>query len=297
MEKIIGSKISAADALNNLEFVRKSKDEAKKYEWLYHCTSVEALISVIENREMWLSNLKVVNDKEEVGRIDVEEYEKAYYVACFTYDSDITDEHWREYGQSENKVLFGVKTSWFKKKLSFLDTNHTKIDDNCFKICNSFDEAIDYQVKSIKNGKNVPPPYYVIDYGFYKVIYDDVLKKNIKSKATWMIDGVHLEEAAIVPTIPGIIKSTHGICIRNGKDEYDKDWTSEKEVRLKIGVNTNNKQIKDIGVFYRQMAIQLSDIAFSELPIKFSPDMKLEQREKSLKRIKSTLPGANVYEI
>ena len=67
MEKIIGSKISAADALNNLEFVRKSKDEAKKYEWLYHCTSVEALISVIENREMWLSNLKVVNDKEEVA--------------------------------------------------------------------------------------------------------------------------------------------------------------------------------------------------------------------------------------
>lgn len=57
------------------------------------------------------------------------------------------------------------------------------------------------------------------------------------------------------------------------------------------------KQIKDIGVFYRQMAIQLSDIAFSELPIKFSPDMNLEQREKSLKRIKSTLPGANVYEI
>lgn len=127
-------------------------------------------------------NFKVVNDKEEVGRIDVEEYEKAYYVACFTYDSDITDEHWREYGQSENKVLFGVKTSWFKKKLSFLDINHTKIDDNCFKICNSFDEAIDYQVKSIKNGKNVPP-YYVIDYGFYKVIYDDILKKNIKSKA------------------------------------------------------------------------------------------------------------------
>jgi len=28
------------------------------------------------------------------------------------------------------------------------------------------------------------------------------------------------------------------------------------------------------------MAIQLSDVAFSELPIKFSPDMDLEQRKK-----------------
>ena len=130
-----------------------------------------------------------------------------------------------------------------------------------------------------------------------KISAADALNNLEFVRATWMIGGVHLEVAAIVPTIPGIIKSTHGICIRNGKDEYDKDWTSEKEVRLKIGVNTNNKQIKDIGVFYRQMEIQLSDIAFSELPVKFSPDMNLEQREKSLKRIKSTLPGANVYEI
>lgn len=297
MGNISGSIMSVPLATENMTLIKQSKKEAKKYEWLYHCTSVEALIGMIEDREMWLSNLQVVNDKEEVGRIDYEEYEKSYYVGCFTYDKNITEEHWREYGQSEHRVLFGVKTEWFNKKLTFLNVDHTKNNWDIFKICNSFEEAIDYQIESKQEGKIVPSPYYVMDYGFYQVIYDDNLKRNIKTKSIWKIDGMALEGAAITAGIAGIIKSTHGICIREGKEPYDKDWSSEKEVRLKVGVMTNNIDLKKSGIFFRQMAIQLSENAFSELPIAFSPDMSVKDKEYFLDKIRILLPNSNVFEM
>lgn len=78
MGRIVGSAISTAEAMKNMEFVKKSKEEANKYKWLYHCTSIDALFSMIEYREMWLSNMQVVNDKEEVAHIDFKEYEKSY---------------------------------------------------------------------------------------------------------------------------------------------------------------------------------------------------------------------------
>lgn len=297
MGNIIGSRISVPMASENMNLISQSKKEAKRYEWLYHCTSIDALISMIKNREMWLSNLQVVNDKEEAGRIDFTEYEKAYYVGCFTYDKNITEEHWREYGQSEHKVLFGMKTEWFNRKLAFLNTDYTKNDWDIFKIYNSFEEAINYQIESQKEGKIVPAPYYVMDYGFYKVIYDDELKRNIKTKSVWNIDGMTLEGAAITTGIAGIIKSTHGICIREGKEPYDKDWSSEKEVRLKVGVITSNKDLIKTGLFFGKMAIQLSEDAFSELPIVFSPDMCQKDRASFIEKIRLLLPKSNVYEI
>jgi hypothetical protein len=74
MGNIVSSTMSAPSATENMEFIRKSKNEANQFEWLYHCTSVDALISMINSREMWLSNLQLVNDTEEVGRIDFDEY-------------------------------------------------------------------------------------------------------------------------------------------------------------------------------------------------------------------------------
>lgn len=102
----------------NLQFVRNSKELAKTHEWLYHCTTASALRSILKNREFWLSNLKCVNDEEEIARIDVPEYENKYYVCCFTYDPQIPDIHWKEYGSEEDGVLIGIKANCFLKKQS-----------------------------------------------------------------------------------------------------------------------------------------------------------------------------------
>lgn len=294
MGNIVGSVISSPDAQRNLMFIREAKKAAQEYTWLYHCASVSALLSIIEHREMWLSNLKNVNDAEEAKRIDVDKFEKGFYVGCFTYDPDIKDEHWNEYGKAEDKVLFGVKKEWFTKKAYFLNGDHTK--DNT-KIFRNFDEMVQYQIETSRNGVCEFPPYFIFDYGFYKVVYDDNLKKSISTDCNWYVDGTELPGRTITASVAGIIKSTHGLCWRDGKEEYDKDWSQEKEVRLKVGVMTQNKTIQELGAYYNQLAVQLSEDAFSELPIKFNPDMKNDVRKKYLDELKRKLPYSNIHEI
>ena len=116
MGNLIGAKVEIENWAVNSELISKSKEGAKKHEWLYQCTSISALKNILSTREIWLSNLKCVNDEEEYKRIDVPEYEKAFYVACFTYDSEVTHEHWEEYGNMENGVMFGFKKDWIEKK-------------------------------------------------------------------------------------------------------------------------------------------------------------------------------------
>lgn len=297
MGNIIGSVVSSQEATKNRIFIQEAKKAAHEYEWLYHCAPVSALLSIIEHREMWLSNLKQVNDKEEAQRIDLNEFERCYYVACFTYDPNIQSEHWQEYGQSEDKVLFGVKKEWFLKRAFFLNEDHTRNDWDCMKIFNNFDAIIKYQMESARKGVTVEPPYFIFDYGFYKVVYDDEMKKTVGNDCNWIVDGVELPGRAITPSVAGIIKSTHGICHRYGKEDYDKDWTQEKEVRLKVGVNTRSKAIQDAGLYFPQLAVPLSENAFLELPLKFSPDMTDATRRKYLEDLKLKLPDSNIYEI
>ena len=124
-----GKVISTDNMVENLQFIRKSKELAKKHEWLYHCATACALKSILGNREFWLSNLRCVNDEEEAERVDVQEYEDKYYVCCFTYDSKIPDVHWKEYGSESEGVLIGIKTSWFLRKAIFMCSDNSKCND------------------------------------------------------------------------------------------------------------------------------------------------------------------------
>lgn len=202
-----------------------------------------------------------------------------------------------EYGKSKECILFGLKQAWFEKKLTFLNEDHTKCNDKCFSIYNTFEDALRFQENEIKKGTRTGAPYFIIDYGFYKIIYDDNLKKNIESEAVWIVDGNNVSGTRITPSVAGIIKSTHGTCYRDGKEPYEKDWTSEKEVRLKVGVTTNNAQIVNRGIYFQKMAIKLSKDAFSELPIKFGPNISCENKMQSILKIRNLLPVSNIYEI
>ena len=110
MGNIIGSMIQSAELSSNLQFIQKSKKAAQTHEWLYQCTNFDAFKNIIESREIWLTNLKNVNDNEEAGRISIPAYETLYYVACFTYMDDIDNDHWNEYGYGENGILYSVKS-------------------------------------------------------------------------------------------------------------------------------------------------------------------------------------------
>ena len=127
--------------------------------------------------------------------------------------------------------------------------------------------------------------------------HDDEMKKTVSNDCNWIVDGVKLPGKSITASVAGIIKSTHGICHRYGKEDYDKDWTQEKEIRLKVGVNTLNKTIQEEGLYFRQLAVPLSEDAFLELPLKFSPDMAEASKKRYLAALRMKLPTSNIYEI
>ena len=294
-----GKTISVENALDNVKFIKKSKCLARKHEWLYHCTTDIALLSIIKNREVWLSNLKIVNDKEEVKKVDVPEYINTYYVACFTYDSKIPEEHWKEYGNLEHGVLIGIKPEWIRKKATFMCGDNSKTEEEKFNIFENDEEALNYKIaQQLEN--RCSNPFFINSFGFYQVIYDDELVKTVEGECSMEVDGQAFYGRSFTPEIVGIVKSTKGLCRREGKKEYEKDWRSEKEVRLKIGVQQleifkNGHECHDgmiMGAAFPKIAVPMSEDAFNEINIGFSP--KFKNQKIYLQEIEKLLPNCKI---
>ncbi len=94
------------------------------------------------------------------------------------------------------------------------------------------------------------------------------------------------------------------MCRRFGEELYDKDWTTEKEVRLKVGIQqldifTNGYENHDGQIlktaFFPKIAIPVSDVAFDVVKIGFSP--QFGARKKFLEDIRQVLPESviNVF--
>ena len=82
-----------------------------------------------------------------------------------------------------------------------------------------------------------------------------------------------------------------------GEESYDKDWTTEKEVRLKVGIQqleifANGYKIHDgqilKTVFFLKIAIPVSENAFDVVKIGFSP--QFYARKEFLEEIRQLLP-------
>ncbi len=302
LHKLEGTEIHSNNLLQNIDFISKAIASAKSYEWLYHCTNSTALFSIIHNRELWLSSLKCVNDKEEVGRIDVPEYENGYYVGCFTHDANISKEHWEEYGSPKDGILIGFKREWVIRSATFMTLNNFKcpeieIFDNC-------KMALNEKINQCEQYNRITNPFFINDFEFYKVVYGDKLKKNIEEDCSVEIDGRIYHGRSYMPSIAGIVKSKYGICSRQSNKQYEKDWTTEKEVRLKVAItqldnSKNGYPIHDgtimSDVYFPKIAVKLSDIAFKYIKIKFSPGFS--SKEDYIKRLKQMIPMSSVEEI
>ena len=295
MGNLIGAKVEIENWAVNSELISKSKEGAKKHEWLYQCTSISALKNILSTREIWLSNLKCVNDEEEYKRIDVPEYEKAFYVACFTYDSEVTHEHWEEYGNMENGVMFGFKKDWIEKKVELMTDLGDKIYDDEFKVYSNFDNALKATQDAILGKtKTICNPYYIVDFGFFQIVYDDKLKRKMSGECSLNFGNEVLKGGrSIMANVAGIIKNTSGLCKGKNGEKYYKDWTTEKEVRLKVGIRSNF-DILPSDVLIPKMAVKLNDKAFQELKIKFSPDMTAEKKNENIIELKEILPNSNI---
>ena len=171
--QLVGKTIRAENDFDGRLFAAKSRENAAKYEWLYHCTNTSGLLGILKSREFWLTNLKNVNDSEEADRIDSPSYEKSYYVCCFSYDPSIPEEHWKEYGAMDDGVVIGVKRSWFSRAPVFMTTNHQKCDDTHMHIFGNSQLAMDYKIAKELSGYGNIDPYHIFDFDFYQIEYDE----------------------------------------------------------------------------------------------------------------------------
>lgn len=295
-----GKVFSTENVVSNMEFIRQLKKEANDYDWLYHCTNSIAFLSILKNKEFWLTNLKLVNDKEEAERIDVPEYENSYYVACFTYDDNISREHWEEYGNMSDGVLIGVKNNWFIRNACFMNTENRKSDEEFFKIYSNSDVALNKKIDEQLHHRIVNP-FYINSFSFYKIIYDDNLSKSIKGLGSVKLSNGISQGRTLTPEIAGLIKNTRGLSRRAGKKEYEKDWSSEKEVRLKVGIQQfnnfkNGYEMHDRMIvdkcFFPKIAVPIIDEAFDVIKIKFSPDFI--NKDAYIEAIKSIRPKSKI---
>lgn len=289
LKKLEGATVSLGN--DNLSFVREAKNNAKKFDWLYHCCRMESLLSIIKNKEFWLSNLKCVNDKEECKKIDVSEYINSFFVACFTYTDNVPLKHWEEYATYDDGILFSVRQEWFKKSATFMTTTNQKLEDNY--IFTSQREAMETKIRQQQINNIIINPFYIFDFDFYQVIYDDSLIKNISGESEFKINSKIFNARSLVPYVAGIIKNTKGFCYRWGSEPYEKDWTTEREVRLKVGIDKMFVNMNDLPIFPK-IAVPLSETAFEEFKIRFGPNVLEEKRESFIRELRAVLPTSKI---
>lgn len=279
--KLEGSIISIPKFGEYKEIIKKSKEDAKKYEYLYHCTSIEGLKGMLNSNSFWLGNLQCVNDKEEANRITLQEYEKEYYVGCFTYENNVSESHWKEYGNLSNGVLFSVKKNWFDFSNSKFLTDENEIVN------------IEFTEKEEALKHNGGAYIYIDKVGFYKVIYDDNLIMDMQTEASiYNGDEVLTGGQYIEPEIVGIIKKSYGLCEREGKETYKKIWEDEKEVRIKLMTASvdGSKRL----FWTKKLSVPFSENAFDEIYLRFSPNCNDDKKEELKKCILDKHPQCKI---
>lgn len=249
--------------------------EAEIYDKLYHCTSIDALFSIVENKSFRLSNLERVNDCEEIKNINDPQLRDKVFIACFTYENDINEHHWEEYGTNMDGVLFSIKKEWFLKQV-------TPLWNNDITIHNTRSTAINQMHKDLIEGKDTAKPYYYIgNFDFLKVKYIDekIRVRDDKDK----ISVTYLQYA-------GIVKDKEGLCSRTNKEPYMKNWEEEKEVRLRINLGVDG----EYQVPFDRVEIVLSEDAFDEFEVRFAPRVDEARKVEVQTKLKELLPSSSI---
>lgn len=259
-----------------IDFYKSAKTAADQYEKIYHCTNAEAFVSIIKNKEFWLSNLSEVNDSDETKKIDDSRFKDKIFVDCFTYEDNIHHEHWKEYGA--DGVLFSVKKKWFEKK------NAEGIEAGRTQIYSSRELAFKKAKSDWEKGLTYIPRFYIVGFSFLKVFYDDSLVIKMKEANSYY--------AVTFSPIAGILKNVKGLCERNGKPKYIKDWSDEKEIRLRVIIISDTGEDKILP--FKKIAVKLTDDCFDELEIRFSPFLSPGKKEKIKKEVEVLLPNSKL---
>lgn len=78
-------------------------------------------------------------------------------------------------------VSFSVSKKNGYQKAKFMYRPGDKVQDDNFKIYKNYDEALKATWNAIlEEPKRIYNPYFIFDFNFYQIVYDDNLKGNVR---------------------------------------------------------------------------------------------------------------------
>ena len=252
------------------QFVAAQKEDADSTDKIYHCTSSDTALKILESCQFWMTSLPKLNDSEELKRVEIPEYTNRVFVACFTKKAKPDDEFWDEYGGRLNGVTFRFRKEWVTDRFFLIDDNLEVMRIPINDPSKTLHSLINLKEEDENNSL-----VFCAKPDFCTVKYGDL---TIDQFVPLPQEGKYLHLDAI-----GLIKPRSGISTRTGKYRV---WENEKEVRYKT---TLDSLVYGTEINYQHIAVELSEEAFSEFEFTYSPEFPEEKKqefERELMKIK-----------
>ncbi len=243
-------------------------NKAKSHLYLYHYTSFEALLSIINSRKIRLSNISQLNDPLEYKRLSCEPMiQKRVYVSCFNHFSKDAIPLWKMYADEP----YGIRIGFPRKFAQFFE-NISNYE------CGSVDRII------FSNDDN---PNREWKFGYPSLV--DVIYNDDFNKYLYLFDAHHS---------PDVDKIQRAAAIGHLKKEC---WDFEKETRIVVIVQPDH----DLGSWFDKEApdyikyaaapftfvyCKIPVGALSDMKIMFSPRSSELLREMMTSEIKRKIP-------
>lgn len=226
--------------MSEIDFEKDFNNEFNNIKRLYHYTTIETLLKIIESQTLRFNRNDKVNDVIEHGRTKDSYID--YYTSCFTYEEKESIPLWYIYAGKENGVRISVKNEDFisNKVFCWLESKQTFFE---YRAHGSDKNGLLYRnVIKVKNGYTG-----LSDFIKVKVMYDD---EHLKTNPTVIDDRGAIEfRSTNVYQMAGL-KSTA--------------WEYEKEARIFVTMNNDHH---DIDSLY----FELKDSFFENMVITLNP--------------------------
>lgn len=251
---------------------------AKNHPKVFHCTRLEPLKNIIQNKEFWLSTITELNDNDEIKSFADEQIKNWYYIASFSKEPILDPEHCEEYGD----IIISVKQEWFLPEFYFLDCNNKKVLYDDFAISSGLFESIG---KINPNTIITNKPFEVKVFDFAEVNYTEKGASDITREIELPYGDQKILAYITIPEAGCNVKAEEGLCTRWRKEPKWKVWKDEKEIRLKVLIGAGRLVQIPSQRLFRKICVKLSKNAFDEFDIAFSPSLSSDKKKEYINEI------------
>ncbi len=215
-------------------------------DYLYHYTTIESLALILNYKTMRFSSLETVDDLEEVEALDLKDYGKYWFIACYTKTKNEQIPIWNMYSKNGSGVRIRFDNNLF-------DNLENQTSAICY-INKELDDIAKYDIEF----ENKP---YNVDYTtIEKKIRSKILKEEKSPIVDENMDYIVDENGDRIIVIEETKDfSCIGVCKRTC-------WNFQKEVRYRLHIEPKDNQ----KLYNQQERLPDLPIKYFDMPIKES---------------------------